>query len=62
MLTKRELHQELERLREQLKSRDSLKRQAAAKAEDMIALREQYEALKTELMREFRRSHNRIST
>jgi hypothetical protein len=46
MLTKRKLHQELEKLGAQLKSHDRLARQAAARAEEMIALREQNELSK----------------
>ena len=49
MPTKQELQQELEKLRKELAENRELMRQAAIKAEEMIALREQCEALKREL-------------
>jgi hypothetical protein len=51
MPTKRELQAELKTLRKELQENRALMRQAAAKAEDMISLRDQYEALRKEFLK-----------
>jgi len=50
MPTKREMQREIDRLRKQLKENEDLMRKAAAKAEEMMALQDQYEALQAELL------------
>jgi len=50
MPTKREMQREIDRLRKQLKENEDLMRKAAAKAEEMMAPQDQYEALQAELL------------
>jgi len=44
------MQREIDRLRKQLKENEDLMRKAAAKAEEMMALQDQYEALQAELL------------
>ena len=51
MATKRELQQELQQLKERLHRNEHLMRRAAAKAEEMMALRDECDALQEEVRR-----------
>lgn len=56
MPTKQEMQQELKQLRKRLRENEELMHAAAVKAEDMMALKDQYDALKEELA-ELKRKH-----